>query len=74
MNLQQVRQRLSGGFRPFTLLTSDGHEYAVRHPEFVLVAPHSVGVVTTDGYIVTLDPIHIVAIKDLRKKNGASKR
>jgi len=74
MNLEQVRHRLSGGFRPFALLTSDGREYTVRHPEFVLIAPRSVGVVTPDGYIVTLDPLHIVAIRDLRKRNGASKR
>ena len=75
MNLEQVRRRLTGGFRPFRVLTSDGREYPVRHPEFVLVTPRTLVIADTEGYVVTLDPLHIVAIKDLRaKKNGASKR
>lgn len=75
MNLQQIRLRLSGGFRPFHLLTSDGREYAVRHPEFVMIGPRSLAVVDESGYIVTFDPLHIVAIRDMpRKKNGAAKR
>ena len=76
MNLEPIRQRISGGgFRPFALRTSDGREYAVRHPEMVLVAPRSVGVVDREGEIVTLDALHIVAIKNLRARtNGSSKR
>ena len=75
MNIERIRQCLTGGFRPFRLRTSDGHEYAVRHPEFVLLGRHTLGVLDSDGEIATLDPLHIVAIKDLpAKKNGAAKR
>jgi hypothetical protein len=76
MNLEAIRQRVSGGgFRPFALRTSDGREYAVRHPELVLVAPRSIAVVDRDGEIVTLDALHIVAVKNLRAKaNGGSQR
>ena len=75
VKFDHIRQRLSGGFRPFLLLTSDGREYAVRHPEFVMVGPRSLAVVDDNGIIVTFDPLHIVAIKDMpRKRNGASKR
>lgn len=76
MNLDGIRQRISGGgFHPFALRTSDGREYAVRHPEMVLVAPRSVAVVGSDGEIVTLDALHIVAIKNLKAKaNGGSRR
>ncbi|MBI4027325.1 MAG: hypothetical protein HY360_20235 [Verrucomicrobia bacterium] len=74
MNVERVCQRLSGGFRPFCLRTSDGHEYAVRHPECVLIGRHALAVLDTDGEIATLDPLHIVALKDLpSKKNGTSK-
>ena len=74
MNLERIRQRVSG-FHPFALRTSDGREYVVRHPEMVLVAPRSLAVVDRDGEIVTVDGLHIVAIKNLRTKtNGASKR
>jgi hypothetical protein len=76
MNLEQIRQRVSGGgFQPFALRTSDGREYIVRHPEMVLVAPRSLGVVDREGEIVTIDALHIVAIKNLRSsRNGAAKR
>lgn len=54
MNLERIRQRVTGGgFHPFALRTSDDREYAVRHPEMVLVAPRSLAVVDRDGEIVT---------------------
>ncbi len=76
MNLDAIRQRISGGGgHPFSLRTSDGREYAVRHPEMVLVAPRSVAVVGPDGEIVTHDALHIVAIRNLRAKaNGTPRR
>ena len=76
MNVEQIRHRISGGgFHPFSLRTSDGREYAVRHPEMVLVAPRSVAVVGPDGEIVTLDALHIVAIRNLKAKtNGTHRR
>ena len=50
MNLEPIRQRVSGrGFHSFALRTSDGREFAVRHPEMVLVAPRSIAVVDRDG-------------------------
>lgn len=62
-----------GGFRPFALRTSDGREYPVRHPEMILIAPDSLAVVDEEGQIVTLDALHIVALKNLPlKKNGAT--
>jgi len=74
MNLDRIRQRLTGGFRPFSLRTSNGREYAVRHPELVLVAARTLAVVDADGEIVTLDPLHIVAIKNLRPTRNGSRR
>ena len=73
--MDRVRERLSGGFRPFSLRTSDGREYPVLHPEFVLLGRSSLAVLDHDREVATLDPLRIVAIKDLpRKKNGASER
>ena len=73
--MERVRQRLTGGFRPFCLRTSDGRQYTVPHPEFVLIGRNSLAVLDADREVATLDPLRIVAIKDLPpKKNGASKR
>ena len=76
MNLERIRERLfGGGFQPFAVRTSDGREYRVRHPEMILVAPRSLAVVDRDGEIVTVDALHVVAIKNLRARtNGTSKR
>jgi hypothetical protein len=41
----------------------------------VLIAPRSLAVVDRDDEIVTLDGLHIVAIKNLRSRtNGSAKR
>ena len=75
MNIARIQQRLARGFRPFALRTSDGHEYAIRHPECVLIGPRSLAVLDSDGEIATLDPLHVVAIKDLpAKRNGTARR
>jgi len=76
MNFERVRQRVSGGgLHPFALRSSDGREYAVRHPEMVLFAARALAVVDREGEIVTLDPLHIVTIRNLRARtNGTSKR
>jgi hypothetical protein len=72
MTAERIRRRLSGGFQPFCLRTSDGREYSVPHPECILLAPRTVGVLDSDGEIVTLDLLHIVALKNLPpKKNGS---
>jgi hypothetical protein len=70
MNIERIRRRLSGGFRPFVIRTSDGREYEVPHPEFILIAPHEIGVVSKDGYVDTLAPLHIVSIRSVAPSNG----
>jgi len=37
VNIEQIRQRLANGFKPFTLCLSNGRKLAVAHPEFVAV-------------------------------------
>jgi len=74
MNIERIRQRLTGGFHPFALRTSDGHEYSVPHPEFILLGRHTIGVLDEDREVAFVDPLHIVAIKNLPvKKNGSVK-
>ena len=70
MNVEKVRRKLSGGFRPFKSRTSDGRESEVPHPEFILIAANEIGVVSEDGYIDTLEPLHIVSVRTLTPRNG----
>ena len=75
MNVERIKQRIGRGFRAFSLRTSDGHEYPVEHPECVLIGRNSLAVLDADREIAFLDPLHVVAIKNLpAKKNGAAKK
>jgi len=70
MNAERIRRRLSCGFRAFSLRTSNGREYTVKHPEWILPGPRTLGVLDSDGEIVTLDLLHIVGLKNLPRSNG----
>jgi hypothetical protein len=71
MNLEQIRQRMRGGFQPFSLRTSDGREFDVPHPEFILIGRNYVAVEDKQGFIQILDPLHIVSLQILApNRNG----
>lgn len=67
MNLETLRKRLRNGFRPFVIRTSDGREYRVPHPEFILITQRVIVVADDDGDPISLDPLHIVGVKDMDK-------
>jgi hypothetical protein len=71
MNVEKIRKRLTGGFRPFTLRTSDGREFEVPHPEFIALGKSDVVVVDKEGGIDILDALHIVSIKTAKAPKGA---
>ena len=72
VNVQELKKRLSGGFRPFAIRTTDGQEFAIPHPEFLLIGKYSIAVRDKEGFINTLDPLHIVSAKELSRRNGGS--
>ena len=71
MNVEKIRRRLSGGFRPLSLRTSDGREFDIPHPEFVAIGKNDVVVVNQEGDIDILDPLHIVSVKLMKRGNDA---
>lgn len=71
MNLSKIRQKLTGGFTPFVIHTSNQIEYEVPHRTFILLGKSAIAVTDKDGDIAVLDPLHIVALKDApSKKKG----
>ena len=64
MNLEDIRRRVSDGFRPFVLRTSDGREFPVPHKEFIFLTQRSVIVADQQGYVDILDPGHIASIRE----------
>ena len=64
MTVEDIRKRLSGGFTPFTIRTSDGEKFPVPHKEFLFVTARRVVVADRRGLVNVLDPLHIVSIEE----------
>ena len=63
MDLDDIRKRLSQGFKPFVIKTSDGREYQVPHREFIMITSRTVVIADADGFVDILAPSHIVALR-----------
>ena len=68
MNVEQIKLRIRGGFKPFVLRSSDGRKFKVPHPEFIIVRKGVVAVLRQDGLVETLDALHIASVEDLKAK------
>ena len=62
MNRELIRQQLVGQ-KPLTIRTSDGKEFPVPHPEFVLVGRHNIVIADENGLLDIIDPLHVVSIR-----------
>jgi hypothetical protein len=62
MNGELDRQRLVGN-RPLIIRTSDGEEFPVPHPEFVLIGQRNIVVENPRGLLDIIDPLHVVSIR-----------
>lgn len=66
MTVQDIRERLQGGFVPFKIRTSDGAEFQVPHREFIFLTAKRVVIATAEGFVNVLDPLHIVSLEEAR--------
>jgi hypothetical protein len=74
MNVQRIRDRLKPPFKPFSVVVSSGHQYPVPHPEFIFLTERTVIVADKNGYVVNLDPLHVVGLQDIPRANGKHRR
>jgi hypothetical protein len=71
MNVQRIKDMITGGFKPFVIHMSDGRKFDVPHPEFVAVGKGVVVVIGKNDRVNTLDALHITGIKEqLNSKSG----
>jgi len=54
----------------FILRASDGREYSVPHPRFILFGQFEVAEVNRDRDIDRLNPLHLVSLQRLTDRNG----
>jgi hypothetical protein len=64
MSLEEIRKKITNGFRPFVLRTSDGREFPVPHREFIFLTKRSVIVADAEGFVDILDPLHIASLNE----------
>jgi hypothetical protein len=64
MIIDQIRERLHNGFRPFTLELSNGKKFRVPHEDFIALHPRIIVVIDQKGISHTINPLHIVSIDE----------
>lgn len=72
-----IRLRALEPFEPFRILTTDGRQYDVRHPEnFAIAGNGRLLAIGMPDYFVTLDLLHVTGIERpiASKRNGKHKR
>ena len=73
VSVNELKKRVSGGgFRPIAIRTTDGQEFEIPHPEFILIGKYAIALRDRQGYIVHIDPLHIVSARDLSRRNGGA--
>ncbi len=70
LNLNPIRDRLSGPFTPFVIYLSDGRKFEVPHRDFIAVGKGVVSIVDRRDSTHTVDALHIVSISDLPPKRS----
>ncbi|HEV2969586.1 MAG TPA: hypothetical protein VGY55_06315 [Pirellulales bacterium] len=71
MNIDGLRSALRREpFQQFAIRLADGRTVPVRHPEFVAVGPRLVLVVDEDNSWSIIEPLLIVSLDSLPKRNG----
>lgn len=70
MNVEQIRKRVRENAKPFVIRLSDGRRFPIPHQDFIAIGKHAVAVIDGEGYVVNIDPLHIVSLDDVRMKNG----
>ncbi|MBI5383387.1 MAG: hypothetical protein HZA90_01730 [Verrucomicrobia bacterium] len=65
MDLADIQRKLTNGFRPFAIRTSDGREFPVPHKEFIMITRRSVVVADEQGFVDILDPVHIASLREI---------
>ena len=67
MDRELIRQQL-GNRGPLIIRTSDGKQFPVPHPEFVLVGRHNIVVESEAGLLDIIDPLHVLSIRPAAKQ------
>jgi hypothetical protein len=69
MIVDQIKERVTNEFHPFTLHLSNGRKLAVPHRDFIAFTSKVVVVIDEDNVSHSINPVHIVTIEDALGQN-----
>jgi len=67
--IDDIRERLANGFRPFALCLSDGRRFVVPQRDFIAFTPRKIALFDEKGVSHIINALHIVSIDDSVEQN-----
>ena len=64
VNIQRIKDRISNGFKPFTICLSDGRKLNVPSADFIAVGNGIVVVIGKADHVYTINPLHITTLEE----------
>ena len=73
MIINDIKERLSNGFRPFALQLSDGRRFVVPARDYIAFTAHKIALFDDAGTSHVINALHVVSIDDsVEKKSPGS--
>ena len=70
MITEDIKERLSNGFKPFAIRLSDGRRFVVPQRDFIALTPRKIAVFDERGVSHIINVLHIVSIDDSVEQTG----
>lgn len=64
MVIDQIRERIDHGFKPFAIRVTDGRRFNVPHRDFIALTSRTIVIIDNKGVSHTISPLHVVSIED----------
>jgi len=69
MIVNEIKERLSNGFKPFAIHLSDGRRFIVPQRDFIAFTPNKIALFDEAGTSHIINMLHVVSIDDSVEKS-----
>ena len=70
MIIDDIKERLANGFKPFAIQLSDGRRFVVPQRDFIAFTPEKVALFDENGISHIINTLHIVSIDDSSERGA----
>ena len=64
MIIEDIKQRLANGFKPFAIQLSDGRRFVIPQRDFIAFTPKKIALFDEKGVSHIINTLHVVSIDD----------